>query len=206
MKRFFPSLDRLFTSCLVLTLGLFGLDASVGQAQIVPKPAIKPSQLQKKEPIDTKPYVTRPNYPLGDLMASLNERVRKYAESMLGKQVGNGECWTLVNAALNKAGAKQPGQGGYGTYVFGKEVALKDVKPGDILQFENVVFKHTNPNGSSYTNNFPHHTAIVNKVQGRQIDLLHQNVNGNRTVQTGTINLDHKQPGGTLLGYRPQPR
>ena len=29
---------------------------------------------------------------------------------------------------------------------------------------------------------------------------------GDRRVQAGTINLDHKQPGGTLVAYRPQPR
>jgi hypothetical protein len=201
MNRFSPNRSGLFTGCLVLTLGLFGPGAGVGQAQVIVKPTSTSAQLKKAELA-----LTGNKTSTAKATASLNEGVRKYAESMLGKQVGSGECWDLANEALKAAGARQPGQGGYGSYVFGKEVTLKDVQPGDILQFENVVFKHTSANGSWSTNNFPHHTAVVKKVQGRQIELLHQNVNNDRHVQTSTISLDDKQPGGTLLAYRPQPR
>ena len=55
---------------------------------------------------------------------------------MIGKQVGNGECWTLAHDALDKAGAKRPGQDGLSAYEFGKKVSLSTLKPGDILQFE----------------------------------------------------------------------
>jgi hypothetical protein len=139
--------------------------------------------------------------PNSKILAPLNERVRMHAESLIGKQVGRGECWDLAKEALAFCKAKTPGEAGYGIYEFGKKVALKDVLPGDILQFENVVFKG---NGSTY--NYPHHTAIVRGVNGKTIELLHQNVNNIRRVQTGTIDLNHLQPGGTLVAFRPQPR
>jgi hypothetical protein len=123
-----------------------------------------------------------------------------------GMQVGNGECWTLAFEALNYAHAKRPGQDGLSTNQFGKKVALSSIKPGDILQFENVNFKHTSPNGSWSTSSFPHHTAIVLSVNGKQITVLHQNVGGNRTVQQTIINLNDRQPGGTITAYEPVSR
>lgn len=191
----------------ILAFGLFG-SAAMGEPQLYKQAPVKLSQLQNKSPINPKLYETRPNDTVKGAISSLglNEKVRQYANSMMGKKVGDGECWSLVNEALKSAGAHQPGQGGYGSYVFGKAIGLNELKPGDILQFENVVFKHTNPNGSWSQNNFPHHTAIVNSVSGRQIGLIHQNINGNKTVQTGTINLDDKQSGGTLSAFRPQPK
>ncbi len=136
---------------------------------------------------------------------TLNSKVLRYARSQMGRQVGNGECWTLVDQALRAAGAHRPGQAGYGSYIFGKRISRWTLRAGDVIQFENVTFKHTDPNGSWSTNNFPHHTAIVASVRGSQITLLNQNVNGNRTVQTTTINLADCQ-GGTMRYFRPQPR
>ena len=140
------------------------------------------------------------------LSNALNTRVLQFAESKRGQQVGRGECWDLADEALNSAGAHRPNQAGYGAYVFGQAVALTALKAGDILQFENVNFKHTSPNGSWSSNSFPHHTAVVRSVQGRQIELLQQNVKNDRHVQTGTINLDDRQAGGTITAYRPQGR
>jgi len=206
MNRSLHTRYGLFAGGVVLTLGLFALATGAGQAQVVTKPKVPTQRLVKKQP-----YVTRPAQSTTDL----NAAVRKFADSKRGQPVGNGECWDLVKEALQAAGAKLPGQGGYGTYEFGKVIPLKDVLPGDILQFENVAFKHRYPNGSWYEDKFEHHTAIVSRhlpeVQGKVLGLLHQNVNGNRTVQTGTINLDHKQSldpskASTLTAYRPQSR
>jgi hypothetical protein len=153
--------------------------------------------------LPTKP---RPSYPTNPAnTGTLGGKVLQFAQSRMGQQVGRGECWDLANEALRAAGAHQPGQGGYGTYVYGSAVSLSSLRPGDILQFEGVNFKHVNPNGSWYTSNFAHHTAIVQGVRGTQIDVLHQNVNGDRRVQAGTIDLKDKQS-GTILAYRPQPR
>jgi hypothetical protein len=129
-----------------------------------------------------------------------------YARGKLGHQVGNGECWTLAFEALQAAGAKRPGEDGLKVYEFGKAIELKAVKAGDVLQFENVNFKHTNADGSWYTNSFPHHTAIVLSVSGTRITLLQQNVGGNKTVQEGTIDLNDRQPGGTITAFQPVAR
>jgi|ERR1043165_4592632 hypothetical protein len=137
---------------------------------------------------------------------SLNAKVLQFAQSHIGQQVGKGECWDLANEALAVAGARQPGHGGYSTYTFGTPLALSSIRPGDILQFENVNFKHTNPNGSWNSNSFPHHTAVVRSVSGGRVEILQQNVNGDRHVRMGTINLGDRQPGGSLRAYRPHSR
>ena len=41
-------------------------------------------------------------------LPAVNEQVLKFAEASLGKQVGNGECWTLADQALASAKAKRP--------------------------------------------------------------------------------------------------
>src|SRR5262249_41643399 len=131
---------------------------------------------------------------------SLNQKVLSYAQSKYGTQDGNGECWTLVDNALRSAGANTSGDA---NLVFGQAIALSSVIPGDVLQFKNAHFEHHNPNGSWYSNDFPQHTAIVSSVQGRTITMLNQNVNGNRTVQSTTINLDDLKS-GSVQAYRPQ--
>lgn len=170
-----------------LCLFLAGLPAASADT---PTPFTSPSALSKY----------RPRSPV------LNTKVLQYAQSKMGQKVGRGECWDLANEALGAAGAKQPGRNGYATYVFGSQVALTSVKPGDILQFENVNFKHTDKNGSWSTNSFPHHTAVVRSVSGGTISILHQNVGGDRRVQAGTLVLSDRQPGGSLLAFRPQPK
>jgi hypothetical protein len=134
----------------------------------------------------------------------LNAKVLAYANKQFGKKVGNGECWTLANLALKSAGARQPGVKGYGLYVFGRKVALKDIVPGDILQFEKVRFEHDDGK-SFYFQNLPHHTAIVSSVKGKQVTLIHQNENNVKKVTRLTINLAH-QKGGTIAAFRPQPK
>jgi hypothetical protein len=120
-----------------------------------------------------------------------------YAADRLGQTIGNGECWTLVDAAMADAGAKRPGTGGLGTYEFGGQVYAIYV-PGDIMQFENVVFTYSN----GRTENYPHHTAIIESVSGTSITILNQNVNGVRSVVRSTLDLN-AQNSGTIRVYRP---
>ena len=137
---------------------------------------------------------------------SLNRQVLDFAGSKMGQQVGNGECWTLADQALDAAGAQRPGQGGLEVYQFGTIADLSAVVPGDVLQFEDTNFKHTDPDGSWYSLSFPHHTAIVSAVSGTHITLLNQNGNGNRTVQVSPFDLNDRLPGGTITAYQPVPR
>ena len=61
------------------------------------------------------------------------------ARAHLGKKVGDGECFALADKALGHAGAKSAA--GYSEitdnadYIWGNTVDLKDIAPGDILQF-----------------------------------------------------------------------
>ena len=137
----------------------------------------------------------------------LNAKVVAYAGGHLHQKVGSGQCWDLVDSALRAAGADTSGDA---AYVFGRPVGLDAVAPGDCLQFEGVSFKHTNADGSWYTNDFPHHSAIVDRVEwnksggGLRLKLLSQNLNGDMTVEFTFINLTDRLPGGTIRAYTPK--
>jgi hypothetical protein len=130
---------------------------------------------------------------VGQDTQSLSAKVLEFALNHLGQQVGNGECWTLAEDALLYAGAK-PAVG----YVFGEKISLDSAQPGDILQFESAVFV-----GPTYwmQMGFPHHTAIVDAVQGSQFVILQQNFNGIRRVQMSPLNMADLRS-GTVTAYR----
>jgi len=124
---------------------------------------------------------------------AFNARILEFAINHLGQQVGNGECWTLAAEALIYAGAK-PADG----YVFGDKIPLTSAQPGDILQFESAVFV-----GPTYWMRLglPHHTAIVDTVQGTQFVILQQNFNGSLRVQKSPLNMADLKS-GTVTVYR----
>lgn len=156
---------------------------------------------------------------------SLNSVVYNYAASKIGQKVGDGECATLAVEALKAAGAKNFWQlgptGNDADYVWGSRVATinqtnkstANIAAGDIIQFRNVsTFKKiTFPNGGwrTETASYNHHTALVERVSGTEIYLLHQNVgdsgkapDARKIVQRGTIDLNNLT-GGTMWVYRP---
>lgn len=126
----------------------------------------------------------------------LNTRILEFAISNLGKQVGNGECWTLAAEALKYAGAKPPNM-----YDFGTDVPLDKLLPGDILHFENAVF--ITPTSWTMMGN-PDHVAIVGEISGNVLKIYHQNVNGDKRDQIGTIDLA-THDSGNITGYRADP-
>jgi hypothetical protein len=139
---------------------------------------------------------------------SLNEKVVEFARSKVGQQVGNGQCTALANEALKHSGATRRRTT---DAVWGDELkSLRDVMPGDILQFEDVVFvsKRMQDDGAilTQTRKMLHHTAIVERVRKRGtkpiLVILHQNVNKSPIVEEWTIDLAEKKS-GTVKGYRP---
>jgi hypothetical protein len=141
----------------------------------------------------------------GPALPDLNRKVLKFAEDNQGKQVGNGECWTLAVEALAYAGARPPGAKGVGVYDFGRKLDDGEkILPGDVMQFEKAKFVHKTATGSSWVA-LPHHTGVVAKVEGMKISLLHQNYKGKRTVQLTTINVDERTE-GTVQFFRPIPK
>ena len=131
-----------------------------------------------------------------------NQKILKFVRQSQGKQVGNGECWTLASFATNQARAKRPGQDGLKLYEYGRLLKKGEpVLPGDIVQFNQAKF--VSPNG--FFQVLPMHTAIVDHVKGSQLRMWHQNFNGRRTVHSLTIDRSHLKQ-GLMLIYRPQPR
>jgi hypothetical protein len=135
-----------------------------------------------------------------DVVSDLNNAVLSFAVANKGTQVGDGQCWTLVDQALKAAGADTSGDA---ACIWGNPVGLDAIMPGDVLQFENVHFEGATAGGGWYWQDFPHHSAIVYAVDGSNITLLNQNVNGDMTVQFTTINLADWQS-GTITAYEPQ--
>lgn len=142
---------------------------------------------------------------------SINQDVHIYALGQLGTQVGNGECFTLADTALKKAGAKSASN--YGTitananYRWGNAVNLSKLLPGDIIQFRNykvtittVTKTRTNTGGGgsttettiqTETESRAHHTSIVGSVgKNGVVSVLEQNVgtgSSKRTTQKNTL-------------------
>ena len=162
--------------------------------------------------------------------AAIAQEVMNYATQRRGTRHGNGECFTLADDALKKAGAKSAADFGTVTedadYVWGNPVKWGDVKPGDLIQFRNYQYvrtvKTTNSDGSwsekDDKEGRPHHTAIVEQVNGDgSLVVLEQNAHKGDPVarntlffKSGTTENDNTKTtvkvSGTFRFYRPQAR
>jgi hypothetical protein len=82
-----------------------------------------------------------------------------------------------------------------------------------VLQFRNVELKFRFPNGSTYTQSFAHHTAVVYRTHAPGVfTIVQQNVGGpgktedqKRLVQPGMIDV-RAMTRGTIWAYRPVPK
>jgi hypothetical protein len=155
---------------------------------------------------------------------TVNEKVIEFCKKQVGKEVGDGECVSLANAALKEAGAKSLGafedNPGRGDYVWGDlvyERTVKDgktaeegkptmVKPGDVIQYRDAKFMGRQ-GGGIYASVAAHHTAVVVGVSkdGKTFQILHQNINGKKEVSSGTVRLADLQEGWIRV-YHPVPK
>jgi hypothetical protein len=159
---------------------------------------------------------------------SLGDRVVAFCKEHRGKRVGNGECTTLVVAALIAAGAETHGPSeanrsadepkdtfNWGERIFTVERdgtnlkstgQFRDVRPGDIIQYRDVELAGYNDLGA-YTAQARHHTAIVFGVDKEEfvLKLYHQSYNGRKAVSTDRLRLADLQH-GRLSIYHPIPR
>jgi hypothetical protein len=128
----------------------------------------------------------------------LEERMVAYAAGKLGQTVGDGECTSLVDAAL-RAGGFRPGK----NYVWGFGVGPNTaIRKGHVIQFWSTVFKSGN---STWQTAIPgQHTAIVESASGKRVTLLHQN-DGARVVSRRVLDLATLSQGKYVV-YRPVPR
>jgi hypothetical protein len=161
----------------------------------------------------------------GKSSVPIGEQVVNYARGKLGERVGRGECFDLADRALRNAGAKSAADFGSvaddADYVWGTAVSLSDVRPGDIIQFRDYRYDRTVETSTREDTDFqtrPHHTAIVERVDGGgALTVLEQNAPegdpGKRTqlffsdvsTSSGGKKTTVKVQ-GTFRFYRPQPR
>lgn len=126
---------------------------------------------------------------------SLKNKILAYCISHLGVKVDRGECWDLAENALKSANAKTSndlGKVGADTdYIWGSEISLSAASPGCIIQFRNYKYVKETSNERylrSENQTRPHHTAIIEKVNGKgEIVVLEQNVGNNKKVHRNTL-------------------
>ena len=112
----------------------------------------------------------------------INAKVAEFARSHVGAPVGDGICVTLAVEALRASGAKRFPFVPSGDYVWGESVVdLKEVLPGDILQFRDAQFagsRSLHGRRETWSETYPHHTAVVvgTAEKGRLISICHQNI------------------------------
>lgn len=157
--------------------------------------------------------------------APLGAQVVNFARDRITSRVGDGQCFALADQALRNAGARSASDFGTVTpnadYVWGTQVNLSDVRPGDIIQFRNYRYDRRIETETSVDTDSqvrPHHTAIVETVgTDGAITVLEQNVPDGDPVRRSRLFFSNRNEtsGGTTTTitvqgsfrfYRPQPR
>jgi hypothetical protein len=160
--------------------------------------------------------------------STLGDRVLAFCREHKGKRVGNGECTTLVVAALRAAGGQthgprnpdandEPADGlnwGERVFVLERQAGplkttgrIQDVRPGDIVQFRDTLLSGPDGNFGTYTMRSHRHTAVVAQLDdsGTAIKIYHQNSNGHKIVTARWIQLTDLRQGRFDI-YHPVPR
>jgi hypothetical protein len=145
-------------------------------------------------------------YPSGVQDMAISDRVLTAARGFSG-QIGDGECWTLVERAVIAAGGVSsrtltPNFGPQAAYVWGNSANLIAAPAGALIQFSNyrwtrqttTVVSNTDGSGSTRTENEtkgrPHHSAILaTRLGGGMFEVIEQNVEGDKTAKTRTLCL-----------------
>jgi hypothetical protein len=139
---------------------------------------------------------------------SLGQKILRLAiqKAKEGKQVGDGECWSLADIVMFEVGASPPrSRGGFNfgnkiaTITSQNKVEISCAQPGDILQYINASFRRrvNFPNGgySESTQMMPQHTAIVARVEGTKITVIESNVEGIKTPRRGVVDFAGMEAG-----------
>jgi len=134
--------------------------------------------------------------------AGLGAKIAGFARRMMHKKVGVGECWDLPEEALSAAGAKTSNDlqtidpsNEHQDYRWGVPIELKNIAPGDLLQFKKhrAVVTTTNVDGSwnQRTFNRGHHSAIAGSRpdKAHRVSVYEQKINGVKKVASNTVYL-----------------
>ena len=132
----------------------------------------------------------------------LNKQVIRFVKEVMGTTVGRGECWDLVQEALDRIGADWNRPLEFGLPL---DPEKDQIEAGDIIQFRSVTITERLPNGAIRREviGVPDHTAVILSVEGKKRFLLaHQNTNGKRYVISSAVNLNAITSGRYDI-YRP---
>ncbi|KAF5096644.1 hypothetical protein D0Z00_002702 [Geotrichum galactomycetum] len=179
-------------------------------------PALAAAVKQERKELPPPPTLTQSQ--LIQAYEQFGNGVAKFGESVIGQQVGDGECWTLAKEAIDQSShgyAMSPAGYTHGALVYHAvggataPLAYNDsIRRGDILQFTSGKFETRDPatgaiRATSQVGS-PNHTSIVTNVSAnnRIVDIVHQNVGGSRKVQPGQHNLDEFVAGQVKI-FRP---
>lgn len=149
---------------------------------------------------------------------AVNQVLADWTARQMGQRIGDGQCWTLAESALDFAHAKTSNDimgakrvNSKEDYIWGREVGLAQLQPGDIVQFHMYKFaRHTDDedeSGERGDSSEPRHTAIVASVGTKgQVSVYEQNIDGG-PVEQNTLYFDKHASGVTITGrfkfYRP---
>lgn len=127
---------------------------------------------------------------------ALNGKIIEYVDKVIGKKVDRGECWDIVNEALNQSGAEWESPEDFGKKIRpGKDT----IYPGDIIAFKNASWSV----GDSKWHTGPQHYAIVYEViDDKTFKIAHQNINKKKKVIVTELSLVNIK--GKIQFYRPQ--
>lgn len=142
----------------------------------------------------------------------INAEVLVYASRQLLKQVKRGECYDFAEEALKTAKALTAADimgkeniNPDAEYIWGTEITISDVQPGDIIQFRNykMTYDETRADGGGEVGSFEanHHTAIVEAVTDRTnnvFKVLHQNTPQGRVVVSQNLAFESKSFDGEV--------
>lgn len=147
-----------------------------------------------------------------NITAAEGASIVAWLSAKVNSKIGRGECWDAAETGIQTVGAKRPGAA---LYVWGSIVSPSSLELGDIVQFSGLTVKVVNDDESWSETTFgiPRHTAIVSYLnRDGSVDVLHQNYNNVRSVQSlewvylksGTYGTKTVTVSGTVTCYRPQ--
>ncbi len=153
---------------------------------------------------------------------NLNAALVRFCRSYLGQKLGNGQCSELAMLGLPAIGAQMDLNNQWGTPVCTYAAAggrryiqiapvgktrgnsrKPNIKPGDLIQYENVKFERRWDGGYSF-HEYPHHTSVIEQVSrdGNTLKVLQQNVNNTQFIVETLVYLPD-QTEGTMRITRP---
>lgn len=126
-----------------------------------------------------------------------------FCTSKIGQQVGNGECWSLVDACLRSSNAR-PAL----LYNFGQEIDGADATAGDIFVLEQCRFEKKNAAGDVVrvqTAGSPKHCSIIQHVASTAAgDAVSDNGTGGGSNSGDTLTVWEQNVGGSTFVVKTQ--